>query len=67
MAFVLVQHLASDRKSILSDLVKRYTRLQVFDVEEAPSPRHRAGGRDWVSDRRQTCQLRMGARGLRSS
>ena len=29
MAFVLVQHLAPDHKSILSDLVKRYTRMQV--------------------------------------
>jgi two-component system CheB/CheR fusion protein len=34
MAFVLVQHLAPDHKSILSDLVKRYTRMQVFEVEE---------------------------------
>jgi two-component system CheB/CheR fusion protein len=34
MAFVLVQHLAPDHKSILSDLVKRYTRMQVFDVED---------------------------------
>jgi two-component system CheB/CheR fusion protein len=32
MAFVLVQHLAPDHKSILSDLVKRYTRMQVFEV-----------------------------------
>jgi two-component system CheB/CheR fusion protein len=34
MAFVLVQHLAPDHKSILSDLVKRYTRMQVFEVTE---------------------------------
>ena len=34
MAFVLVQHLAPDHKSILSDLVKRYTRMRVFDVED---------------------------------
>src|SRR5208337_1436439 len=34
MAFVLVQHLAPDHKSILSDLVKRYTRMQVFEVED---------------------------------
>lgn len=27
MAFVLVQHLAPDHKSILSDLVQRYTRM----------------------------------------
>ncbi|HBG20213.1 MAG TPA: chemotaxis protein CheR [Desulfobulbaceae bacterium] len=32
MAFVLVQHLAPDHKSILSDLVKRYTRMEVFEV-----------------------------------
>jgi two-component system CheB/CheR fusion protein len=34
MAFVLVQHLAPDHKSILSDLVKRYTRMQVFEVTD---------------------------------
>ncbi len=34
MAFVLVQHLAPDRKSILSDLIRRYTRMQVFEVED---------------------------------
>ena len=34
MAFVLVQHLAPDHKSILSDLVKRYTRMDVFEVED---------------------------------
>jgi two-component system CheB/CheR fusion protein len=34
MAFVLVQHLAPDHKSILSDLVKRYTRMQVFEVAD---------------------------------
>lgn len=33
MAFVLVQHLAPDHKSILTDLIKRYTRMQVFEVE----------------------------------
>jgi two-component system, chemotaxis family, CheB/CheR fusion protein len=32
MAFVLVQHLARDHKSILSELIRRYTRMQVFDV-----------------------------------
>ena len=32
MAFVLVQHLSPDHKSILSDLVRRYTRMEVFDV-----------------------------------
>jgi len=32
MAFVVVQHLASDHKIILSDLIRRYTRMQVFEV-----------------------------------
>jgi len=34
MAFVLVQHLAPDHKSLLVELVKRYTRMQVFEVED---------------------------------
>jgi two-component system CheB/CheR fusion protein len=34
MAFVLVQHLAPDHKSILADLVKRYTKMQVSEVED---------------------------------
>jgi len=34
MAFVLVQHLAPDHKSILAELVKRYTQMQVFEVED---------------------------------
>ena len=34
MAFVLVQHLAPDHKSILSELVQRYTRMKVFDVTD---------------------------------
>jgi two-component system CheB/CheR fusion protein len=34
MAFVLVQHLAPDHKSVLTDLVRRYTRMQVFEVED---------------------------------
>jgi two-component system CheB/CheR fusion protein len=34
MAFVLVQHLAPDHKSILTDLVGRYTRMKVFEVED---------------------------------
>ncbi len=34
MAFVLVQHLAPDHKSILTELVKRYTRMAVFEVED---------------------------------
>ncbi|MEI6634747.1 MAG: chemotaxis protein CheB [Chlamydiota bacterium] len=34
MAFVLVQHLAPDHKSMLADLIRRYTRMQVFEVED---------------------------------
>lgn len=34
MAFVLVQHLAPDHKSILVDLVRRYTSMKVFEVED---------------------------------
>jgi two-component system CheB/CheR fusion protein len=33
-AFVIIQHLAPDHKSILSELVKRYTRMQVFEAED---------------------------------
>ena len=33
MAFVLVQHLAPDHKSVLVDLVRRYTKMQVFEAE----------------------------------
>ena len=34
MAFVLVQHLAPDHKSILTDLIRRYTRMPVYEVED---------------------------------
>ena len=34
MAFILVQHLAPDHKSLLTDLIRRYTRMQVFEVED---------------------------------
>ena len=34
MAFVLVQHLAPDHKSILTGLIQRYTRMQVFEVTD---------------------------------
>lgn len=39
IAFVLVQHLAPDHKSILADLVQRYTRMQVFEVEDGMAVR----------------------------
>jgi two-component system CheB/CheR fusion protein len=34
MAFVLVQHLAPDHTSLLRELVQRYTRMEVFEVED---------------------------------
>ena len=34
IALVLVQHLSPDHKSILSDLIKRYTRMQVYEVAD---------------------------------
>jgi two-component system CheB/CheR fusion protein len=34
MAFILVQHLAPDHKSLLTELVQRCTRMQVFEVGE---------------------------------
>jgi len=34
MAFVLVQHLDPHHKSILTDLIRRYTRLPVFEIED---------------------------------
>ena len=34
MAFVLVQHLAPDHKSILTDLIRRYTTMQVFEISD---------------------------------
>jgi len=34
MAFVLVQHLAPDHESILCELVRRFTPMQVFEVED---------------------------------
>lgn len=34
MAFVLVQHLAPDHSSMLCELIQRYTRMKVFEVED---------------------------------
>jgi two-component system CheB/CheR fusion protein len=34
MAFVLIQHLAPDHKSILSELIRRYTSMHVYEVED---------------------------------
>jgi len=34
MAFVLVQHLAPDHESILTELIQRYTTMQVFEVTD---------------------------------
>ena len=34
MAFVLVQHLAPDHESMLTELLQRYTRMKVYEVED---------------------------------
>jgi two-component system CheB/CheR fusion protein len=34
MAFIIVQHLAPDHKSILTELIRRYTRMQVFEADD---------------------------------
>jgi two-component system CheB/CheR fusion protein len=34
MAFIVVQHLAPDRKSMLSEIIARYTGMQVYEVKE---------------------------------
>ncbi|WP_370573381.1 chemotaxis protein CheB [Methanomethylovorans sp.] len=34
MAFVVVQHLAPDRKSMLSEIIMRYTGMQVYEVKD---------------------------------
>lgn len=34
MAFVLIQHLSPDHTSILAELIRRYTRMAVFEVED---------------------------------
>ncbi len=34
MAYVLVQHLAPDHSSILTELIQRYTRMKVLEVED---------------------------------
>ena len=34
MAFVLVQHLDPNHKSILTDLIRRYTRMPVYEVKD---------------------------------
>ncbi len=39
MAFVLVQHLAPDHKSILTELIQRYTRMKVSEVEDGVTVR----------------------------
>ena len=33
MAYIIVQHLAPDHKSMLAELIRRYTRMQVLEVE----------------------------------
>ena len=34
MAFVIIQHLAPDHRSILTELIKRFTRMDVFEVTD---------------------------------
>ncbi|WP_373001945.1 CheR family methyltransferase [Sulfurimonas sp.] len=34
MAFVLVQHLAPDHKSILTEIIQRHTKMKVYEVED---------------------------------
>src|SRR5665647_1147879 len=34
MSFVLIQHLAPDHTSILTDIMRRYTKMDVFEVED---------------------------------
>jgi two-component system CheB/CheR fusion protein len=34
LAFVLVQHLAPDHKSMLTEIIQRYTSMQVFEVKD---------------------------------
>ena len=34
MAFVIVQHLAPDHKSILTDIIRKYTKMEVFEVND---------------------------------
>jgi two-component system CheB/CheR fusion protein len=34
MAFILVQHLAPDHKSLLTEIIQRYTRMKVYEVED---------------------------------
>ncbi|MFW6284221.1 MAG: CheR family methyltransferase, partial [Desulfosalsimonas sp.] len=41
MAFVIVQHLAPDHKSILTELIQRYTSMEVFEVEDGMEVRPR--------------------------
>jgi two-component system, chemotaxis family, CheB/CheR fusion protein len=35
MAFVIVQHLDPNHKSLLSEIIQRYTRMKVYEVEDA--------------------------------
>lgn len=39
IAFVIVQHLDPNHKSILSELIRRYTRMDVFEVEDGMTVR----------------------------
>jgi two-component system CheB/CheR fusion protein len=34
MAFIIIQHLAPDHKSILTEIIQRYTRMKVFEAQD---------------------------------
>jgi len=34
MAFVIIQHILSDHKSIMVDVLKKYTHMKVFQIED---------------------------------
>lgn len=34
MAFIIVQHLAPDHKSILTEIIQKYTKMKVYEVED---------------------------------
>ncbi len=39
MAFVLIQHLSPDHKSLLAEILRRRTKLEIFDIEDGMTVR----------------------------
>lgn len=39
MAFIVLQHMAPDYRSMLSDIIRRYTEMEVFDVKDGMTVR----------------------------